>query len=754
MGLPRFRSTEVSAGWSVTKFVVVFSNPTFTPRIPTRASRPPDARLSGTEIEGHTKKGDFDDEIDTDTSIASDETTSVFWSSGGGTTTTAADNSSSGGGTPEAGGAVVGGAQRSTSTASIPSTSARHADLPQLSPPPYETALLRSSGEKPSSAVNGKSFMSLPSALPRTSRSTTVGAKYLKGVAAAAAAALAKKARTRGFSSQHGGKASGTAGASNKTPIDDETSTAVAGANAGGEERRDPDEAATRGRQRGDGGGAQEMGEKLWSGGVRGVRGGLWEQLPPRLTRSPHPAPHHRYTQSAPEARVAGGDIARVSEVGPRARRVVRSLSLCTPTSTSAFWPDLLDVGAPSPAHREKETHPSQRPKGEAEAGGSGRDDEPGIPAPPSPVKVAFSVDPSNPSQRERRRKQGGRDRRCEGESGGAGCIFSPVAINPPGNVWSLARGLSAATPLGPAPSRAEPSWRESDHLEREQAVASAAAGGAAGARGGADGAAVGAVEPSPVGEWLMEDGGFSSPSPSSVWVTRYLDFSTTHGLVFVLSDGSVGILFKDNSNMVIDPTADTFDFTEAPCSPTRVTFPPSPLSSPLPPGEPRVGTERQARGSSGDSPEYPNLSNSAMPTHQYALDYFPFYLRKKCQVLRHFREHVLPDDDRTREGESESAAAAVAEDREEALAFIEKWQKEGDITCIQLSNKTMQVGHTDPHTHTRRHRERERETHIKREREGKPWWFIFSCTIVPSRGGHKAPRPCARAGLLCAKVQ
>lgn len=39
------------------------------------------------------------------------------------------------------------------------------------------------------------------------------------------------------------------------------------------------------------------------------------------------------------------------------------------------------------------------------------------------------------------------------------------------------------------------------------------------------------------------------------LWVSRWLDYTTKYGLSYQLSDGSVGVIFNDNSRMLLCPT-------------------------------------------------------------------------------------------------------------------------------------------------------------------------------------------------------
>eukprot|EP00903_Cladosiphon_okamuranus_P011130 g10506.t1 len=703
---------------------------------------PPDDDLNVAETAGHAQKQDMDTDIDTDASTASDETTSVFWSSGGGGAFATTPGNSSDDGAQEGVGVISDVAQRPTPETPIPSTRGRHKEPPpppQSKSPSYETALRRySGGETISGAAKGKRSRPLSSAVLHESRSTfSGGAKYLEGVAslraaesaaskgvtqaflsqhgemsvaaATTAASAALKGVTRAFSSQHGETWVRPAeAASDSTPIGDDASTVVEG------------KRSTSGRRR--------RSRRVYQQQLRPPARSRWSVVDVRAAAEPDinsHVLHPRRTQSTPEAHaVEGGDVRVSEEVGGTQERSPQARHPRAPAPESR--PGVLDVGVPSPAQFEQESvFPRQR-KAETEADGGGGDSEPGIPpgvpdvggrspaqhdqesafprqrkaeteadvgggdgepgTPPPPVEVAPSVQPSSSSESWVRmygslnREQG----RHEGQGGNDGPVFSPVAVTPSAGAWSRDGGQSALSATISSWSRVDLVERKSEHLVQEEADASVAAGPGVGV-------AKRSLEEA-------DDDGFPSPL---VWVTRCLDYSSTYGLVFTLSDGSVGLLFTDNSKMVVGPTADTFDYTEAPPSSARAASPQSSSSSPSSPPSLKsgIGTARQARGGDGDPWEACYLSDSTKPTHRYRRDYFPFFLRKKCQVLRYLREHVLLDNSRGGESGREPpapATASVVHEREAPLMFVEKWQRVGDAACLQLSNKTMQVLFSD----------------------------------------------------------
>lgn len=161
-----------------------------------------------------------------------------------------------------------------------------------------------------------------------------------------------------------------------------------------------------------------------------------------------------------------------------------------------------------------------------------------------------------------------------------------------------------------------------------------------------------------------------SLPSPS-VWVTRYLDYWSAYGLVFVLSNGSVGLLFKDDTKMVLDPSGTIFDYSD-----------------------PSSCSDYEAKQGSEGSNSRDNLqaSNSTTRAQRYTLDYCPLYLKKKRDICRYFRQHLLPDDGRGG-GESRLEGSVDQQHPQDPLVFLDRWRCAGDTHCFELSDQTLQVG-------------------------------------------------------------
>lgn len=251
-------------------------------------------------------------------------------------------------------------------------------------------------------------------------------------------------------------------------------------------------------------------------------------------------------------------------------------------------------------------------------------------------------------------REHGGRR---EEESGAGGVRESSPAVVSPAPPSAGERGRSSRPAPGSAAaerwssSRAEMTARRKELIERRFASSGVAAD-----------------KRPPV-----HDGREPSCPEPAVWVKRHWDYWGTYGLAFLLSDGSFCLYFKDDTKMIFDAAGITFDYIDPACP---------------------HGGEPGAVGN-GEAPGYPHSSSSTTSavSHKYTLDYFPFCLRKKLEILRYFREHLLLDDDDDDRKESMPATAAVVEQtRQSPLTYIEQWVRRGETLCFQLSDKTMQV--------------------------------------------------------------
>ena len=169
-----------------------------------------------------------------------------------------------------------------------------------------------------------------------------------------------------------------------------------------------------------------------------------------------------------------------------------------------------------------------------------------------------------------------------------------------------------------------------------------------------------------------------------SVWVARYVDYSSKFGRLFLLTDGTISILFNDDTRMVIEPAGFAFDYME------HSVVPPSRQELELAEGRGR----RRGRGVGGTA----GLQRFKM---RYTVDFFPFFLKKKVQILRHCRDRIVQEVGELVTGKQVAVAVAKGEGDAEPdggsteqppLVFVDRWQRSSRTNCFRLSDRTVQA--------------------------------------------------------------
>lgn len=168
------------------------------------------------------------------------------------------------------------------------------------------------------------------------------------------------------------------------------------------------------------------------------------------------------------------------------------------------------------------------------------------------------------------------------------------------------------------------------------------------------------------------------TPTPPTMWVIRYIDYSSKYGLGFLMSDGSAGVYFNDATKIVLEPDGVSFDYIERSRRSSQ--------SQPAPAG----GKREEAAGLSRVS-----VGQQQPPRSRYTLDEFPPELQKKVTLLNHFRGY-LHELVKKEEGSvaTEPVMSMASQHREmgEPLVFLKKWLRTRSAILFRLSDGTVQV--------------------------------------------------------------
>ena len=102
----------------------------------------------------------------------------------------------------------------------------------------------------------------------------------------------------------------------------------------------------------------------------------------------------------------------------------------------------------------------------------------------------------------------------------------------------------------------------------------------------------------------------------ASIWVVRYVDYTSKYGLGFLLNTGSAGVYFNDSTKIVISPDGNIFQY-----------------------GERRKKDKYQDNNLGSGSGSGFRLEH-IIQTH--LIKCYPIELQKKVTLLRHFRNYLV----------------------------------------------------------------------------------------------------------------
>jgi polo-like kinase 1 len=121
-----------------------------------------------------------------------------------------------------------------------------------------------------------------------------------------------------------------------------------------------------------------------------------------------------------------------------------------------------------------------------------------------------------------------------------------------------------------------------------------------------------------------------------TIWVKKWVDYSSKYGLGYMLSNGCAGVFFNDSSKIIGDPSGENFQYMYRPT---------------------------------------PNHEEETV-THGFSV--YPAELNKKVTLLTHFKKHLAINN----------ATGEVSE----PMTFIKKWLTTQHAVIFRLSNKVVQV--------------------------------------------------------------
>ena len=150
------------------------------------------------------------------------------------------------------------------------------------------------------------------------------------------------------------------------------------------------------------------------------------------------------------------------------------------------------------------------------------------------------------------------------------------------------------------------------------------------------------------------------SGSTSSVWVTKWVDYSTKYGLGYLLSDQSAGVFFNDSTKIVSEDRATSFYYYERKA-----------ISA----------TEKQD------------------VLTKYNLTDYPKELQKKVTLLEHFKSYLQSSTAQQsashRFAEENNADPSILKPTPGSV-YVKKWMRTRHAIMFRLSNKIVQVNFQD----------------------------------------------------------
>jgi len=142
-------------------------------------------------------------------------------------------------------------------------------------------------------------------------------------------------------------------------------------------------------------------------------------------------------------------------------------------------------------------------------------------------------------------------------------------------------------------------------------------------------------------------------------WVDRYVDYTSKYGLGYLLSDGSSGVYFNDSTKTVLEANGEEFQYIER---------------------------KRNAE-------ESPRRSEPVIASHTLAN--YPDKLQKKVTLLKHFRNYLIDQQQKSDEGDLPTLSASKNNTQINVgrnMVFLKKWVRTKHAIFFRLSDQTVQI--------------------------------------------------------------
>ena len=163
------------------------------------------------------------------------------------------------------------------------------------------------------------------------------------------------------------------------------------------------------------------------------------------------------------------------------------------------------------------------------------------------------------------------------------------------------------------------------------------------------------------------ETAGMNLNATPSVWVNRWVDYTSKYGLGYMLANGSIGVYFNDSTKIILSSDNDTFEYMER-------------------------TSQRAARQA-----HLVGLSSPEPQRFTHRLSDFPVSLNKKVTLLKHFKSYLHGQEDNRSSpvsGEEKEVRAFGSGDRD--MIYVKKWVKTRHAILFRMSNRTVQVAFFD----------------------------------------------------------